>query len=97
MPPEPGRVYELPSEPLIVIVVAFVAVTVRVAEVPAATVVGFEVIVTVGNGRVILPVTPPHPTAMSTEASAINLTDIRQLRLRKRCGAGNAFPLLSLN
>lgn len=81
VPPAPGRVYELPSEPLIVTAVAFVAVTVSVADVPAATVVGLDEMVTVGSGCVILPLMPPHPTATSTEASATNLIDIRQLRL----------------
>jgi hypothetical protein len=90
-------VYELPSEPAIVTFVAFVAATVSVADAPAATVVGLDEMLTVGNGGVTLPLTPPHPTAISTEANANNLIDIRQLRLRRRCGAGNAFPLLSLN
>jgi len=81
VPPAAGRVYELPSEPLIVTVLAFVAATVSVADVPAATVVGFDVMVTVGNGSVILPLTPPHPTATSNAARAQNLIEIRHLRL----------------
>jgi len=72
VPPEAGRVYELPSEPAIVTFVAFVAATVSVAVAPAATVVGLDAMLTVGKGSVILPVTPPHPTATSTEANAHN-------------------------
>ena len=72
VPPEAGRVYELPSEPAIVTFVALVAATVSVAVAPAATVVGLDAMLTVGKGGVILPLTPPHPTARSTEANTHN-------------------------
>jgi hypothetical protein len=72
VPPEAGRVYELPSEPVIVTFVAFVAATVSVAVAPPATVAGLDEILTVGKGSVILPLTPPHPTAAKTEASTQN-------------------------
>jgi hypothetical protein len=72
VPPEAGRVYELPSEPAIVTFVALVAATVSVAVAPAATVAGLDAMLTVGKGSVILPLTPPHPTATSTEANAHN-------------------------
>ena len=70
----------LPSEPLIVTAVALVAATVSVADAPAATVVGLEVILTVGIGGVILPLNPPHPTAKSDTARIQNSIETRQLR-----------------
>ena len=44
VPPAAPRLYVLPSEPLIVTCVAFVAVIVRIDELPAATDTGFAVI-----------------------------------------------------
>jgi hypothetical protein len=48
VPPAAPRLYVLPSEPLIVTCVAFIAATVRVDEPPAAIDDGAAVIVTVG-------------------------------------------------
>jgi hypothetical protein len=52
----------LPSEPVTFTPVAFVAVTVNVEELPAATVVGLAVMVTVGAvGAVVPALEEPHP------------------------------------
>lgn len=51
-PPVADRVYELPSEPVTVTVVARVALTVRMDEAPAAIAVGLAVMLTVGGGLV---------------------------------------------
>jgi hypothetical protein len=48
VPPVAPIVYLVPSEPLRLTAVAFVAVTVRMDELPAVSDVGFAVIVTVG-------------------------------------------------
>jgi hypothetical protein len=72
VPPAAARVYELPSLPATVTVVAFAAVTVRVEELPAAIEVGFAEMVTVGAGPVLaftvtvaVAVTvPPAPVAV---------------------------------
>jgi hypothetical protein len=72
VPPVPARVYELPSLPDTVTVVAFVAVTVRVEELPAAIEVGLAAMVTVGAGPVLVltftvavaVTVPPAPVAV---------------------------------
>lgn len=66
VPPAAGNVYELPSEPVIVTVVAFAAVTESVDVVPAATVVGLADMLTVGAGLATLPLTPPHPASSTS-------------------------------
>jgi hypothetical protein len=71
VPPAAARVYELPSLPDTVTEVAFVAVTVRVEELPVAIEVGFAAMVTVGAGPVLtvtfaVAVTvPPAPVAVA--------------------------------
>jgi hypothetical protein len=66
--------YVLPSEPLTVTPVAFVAVTVSVDELPDAMDVGFAVTLTVGAaGSVVLTeppadLAPPHPDRMKRKA-----------------------------
>jgi hypothetical protein len=49
VPPVAGKVYELPSVPVTVIPVAFVAVTVSIDELPAEIEVGFALMPTVGT------------------------------------------------
>jgi hypothetical protein len=53
VPPVDERVYELPSEPLTVTCVAFVACTVRVEDPPGAIDVGFEDMLVVGAAGVL--------------------------------------------
>jgi hypothetical protein len=50
VPPEAWRGYEVPSDPVTVTAVAFVAVTVKVEGFPDVMDVGFAMIVTVGAG-----------------------------------------------
>jgi hypothetical protein len=52
VPPVAARLYELPSVPVIVTCVAFVATTVSVEDVPAVIVLGLALIVTVGVAAV---------------------------------------------
>jgi hypothetical protein len=62
VPPAAATVLLLPSEPVTVTPVAFVAVTVNVEEAPAATVVGLAVMVTVAAvGAVVAALVEPHP------------------------------------
>jgi hypothetical protein len=72
VPPVAAKVYELPSLPATVTEVAFVAVTVKVEELPAAIEVGFAAMVTVGAGPDAATVTvavaatvPPAPVAVA--------------------------------
>ena len=57
VPPPAARLYVLPSDPVTVTVVAFVAVTVSVEAVPAVIEVGEAVILTVGPGAAAVTVT----------------------------------------
>lgn len=62
VPPVAANVLLLPSEPVTVTAVALVAATVKVDAAPAATEVGFALIVTVGDVGVVVPApTVPHP------------------------------------
>jgi hypothetical protein len=64
VPPAAATVLLLPSEPVTVTPVAFVAATVNVDEPPAATVVGLAVMVTVAAvvpAAVVPAPTEPHP------------------------------------
>jgi len=71
VPPAGCSVYELPSVPVTVTCVAFVAVMVKVDELPEVIEVGLEVIATVGAGFcVTVTVTgdvtvPPAPVAVA--------------------------------
>lgn len=69
-PPVVPRRYDVPSLPVIVNWVAFVAAIVRTEVYPLATVVGVAVIVTVGTFRVPLPENRAQPD--KTQLSAIN-------------------------
>jgi hypothetical protein len=75
VPPAAGSVYELPSDPVIVTFLSFAAVTDSVAVPPAAMEAGLAEILTVGAGIVTLPLTLPHPTAMTKGAKAQNVRD----------------------
>ena len=64
VPPLADRLYELPSEPVTVTPVAFVAATVRVEEPPACTDVGAAEMLTEGSGEAVnCPLFEPHPAA----------------------------------
>ena len=71
VPPVAPSVYELPSEPVIVTLEAFVAVAVRVDESPAVIEVGFAVMATVGAGLAVTvtvavaDAVPPDPLAVA--------------------------------
>jgi hypothetical protein len=71
VPPLTDKVYELPSLPVSVTVVALVAVTVKMDELPAVIDVGLAVIVTVGAGLgvtvtvAVAEVFPPAPVAVA--------------------------------
>jgi hypothetical protein len=95
VPPVSGNGYELPSDPVIVTVVAFAAVTDNIEVPPAATVVGLAEILSEGLAFVILPLTPPHPTATSKGPNAQNMRGTNRRRSRDCCGTGKAFPVLS--
>jgi hypothetical protein len=79
VPPVPGKVLFVPSAPVTVTLVAFVAVTVKVELDPAAIEAGFAVMLTVGSFEPAW--TEPHPvtnrkseqvTAMTSERVAIS-------------------------
>ena len=72
VPPVEFKVYELPSVPVTVTCVAFVAVTVSVDELPELTEVGLAVMLTVGAAAAGTTVTvavavavPPAPVAVA--------------------------------
>lgn len=73
VPPLVGRVYELPSVPVIVTRVAFVAVTLKVDELFGPIDVGFATMLTVGAGFAVTVtvagvgevVVPPGPVAVA--------------------------------
>jgi hypothetical protein len=71
VPPLAGTVYVLPSVPVTVTCVAFVAATVNVAELPETIEVGFAVMLTVGAGFgvtvtvAVADVDPPAPVAVA--------------------------------
>jgi hypothetical protein len=60
VPPPACKVYLVPSLPVTVTWVAFVAVTVKVDALPAAIEAGLAAIATVGAGAMALKL-PPHP------------------------------------
>ena len=62
VPPLAGKLYELPSEPVTVTALEFVAVTVSIDEAPACTDAGVAEILTVGSGEAVKwPRFSPHP------------------------------------
>jgi len=61
VPPLGEREYELPSLPATVTLVALVAITVKVEELPAATDAGLAVMATVGAEDGLLVRPPTHP------------------------------------
>ena len=69
VPPLPGRVKLLPSDPVTAIAVAFVAATVSVEAVPGVTDAGFAEIVTVGAGcePPLFETLVPHPAKHSSK------------------------------
>jgi hypothetical protein len=88
VPPVPGTVLLLPSEPVTVTPVALVATTVNVDELPAVTVVGLAVMVTVGV-VVPVPVEPlpvePHPATSRNgeQIITIAMSDSTEQRWRE--------------
>jgi hypothetical protein len=65
VPPAGCSVYEVPSLPATVTLVALVAVTVKVDELPAAIDVGLALMAIVGTGGVLLMLPPAHPVRSS--------------------------------
>jgi hypothetical protein len=82
VPPATGRLYVLPSEPVTVTSVALIAVTVRVAAVPAGTVAGFAARVTAGAEERLLPVKSAHPVSRErgSTGAPINKMERRNMR-----------------
>jgi hypothetical protein len=76
-------VYVLPSDPVTVTCVAFVADTVKVDELPAVIVVGLEVMLTVGVG-VLVKVAPPHPVNSRGSESVDSIAIGERIRDRSR-------------
>ena len=99
VPPVGVTVLLLPSEPVIVTPVAFVAATVNVDELPAATVVGLAVMVTVGA---VLPVpaeplpAEPHPATSRNGEQIITIAmsdSIEQNRETRRGRETRTFTM----
>lgn len=94
VPPVAGRVYELPSVPVTVTCVAFVAATVSVAELPAWTEVGLAVMLTVGAED-----EPPEPVLeWTSEPHPVTSSKIERLviapngeRIRQRIWGTRSF------
>ena len=103
MPPAAGMVLLLPSDPVTVTPVAFVAVTVNVDEAPAATVVGLAVMVTVAAAVVPLAVpAEPHPATSRNGEQIITIAmsdsiernrETRRWRERHTFTMGESFLL----
>lgn len=83
VPPVDCMVYVLPSDPVTVTCVAFVADTVKVDELPAVIVVGLEVMLTVGVG-VLVKVAPPHPVNSRGSESVDSIAIGERIRDRSR-------------
>ena len=81
----------LPSDPVTITFVAFVADTDKVDDPPAAIAVGLAEMVTVGESSVLLRVTPPHPTARSKEIRAQYLNESTWRRFPNRGTTGKGF------
>jgi hypothetical protein len=94
VPPDPGSVYELPSEPVRITFVALDALTDNVEAAPAATVAGLAEMLTVGAALVTLPLTPPQPTSSAAIASPRNSVEINRRNLRNPSDTGRAFLVL---
>jgi hypothetical protein len=77
-------VYVLPSDPVTVTEVAFVADTVNVDELPAVIVAGLEVMLTVGVVGVVLKVAPPHPVNSRGSESVDSIANGERIRGRSR-------------
>ena len=102
MPPAAGMVLLLPSEPVTVTPVAFVAVTVNVDEAPAATVVGLAVMVTVAAAVPLAVPVEPHPATSRNGEQIITIPmsdsiernrETRRWRERRTFTMGESFLL----
>jgi hypothetical protein len=78
VPPLGCRVYELPSLPATVTVVALVAITVKVEELPAATDAGLASIATVGAGDLLPMLIPAHPASRRGRRSPGRMNNKRE-------------------
>lgn len=94
VPPMGCRVYELPSLPVTVTCVAFVAVMVRTEELPVVIDVGFAAIVTAGFAAILLPLKSAQPEP----ARQINVPPLATmsleiiLKMRSVCKALSSNP-----
>lgn len=102
MPPAAGMVLLLPSDPVTVTPVAFVAVTVNVDEAPAATVVGLAVMVTVAAAVPLAVPAEPHPAMTRSPEQIITIAmsdsiernrETRRWRERHTFTMGESFLL----
>jgi hypothetical protein len=100
VPPAAGRVLLVPSDAEIVKVVALVAVTVRVEEAPAATVVGLATMVTVGVVVGVVPaLTVPQPVTSRNKEQviAIAISDSIEQNREIRRGRGTRTVTMGLS
>jgi len=92
VPPLGCRLYVLPSDPVTVTCVAFVAVTVRVDELPDAIEVGLTLIPTMGavGGAPELPLTAVPQPVNSRHSERLDITAVSK-RMRERNEATRTF------